>query len=292
MEDPRTPEVMDKYFPGGFSLFQQRYAPQNFLDTPEAMAERAANEAQGRILIAKDEVVTESMVAEATRSRYIKELFEDQHPAQVWDPTVGEVRTFRTQKEASQFLVANKDGYIMPKDEYKAYTSYQNGYLALYANLQEGQDTTLDNGSSFGRTSPGASLTKVLDDYRSFGTVEEKRAKAIEVENAITEEFIACFNGKKFRGRAIRIEASGDRAGGGGGGRRGGFGGGGRGRSGGFGGGGGRDRGPRGDRNDRGGDNRGGGDRGGRGGYENRSGDGNRDRGGNGGREKKKFYSK
>jgi ATP-dependent RNA helicase DeaD len=114
----------------------------------------------------------------------------------------------------------------------------------------------------------------------------------IEVENAITEEFIACFNGKKFRGRAIRIEASGDRAGGGGGGRRGGFGGGGRGRSGGFGGGGGRDRGPRGDRNDRGGDNRGGGDRGGRGGYENRSGDGNRDRGGNGGREKKKFYSK
>jgi len=110
----------------------------------------------------------------------------------------------------------------------------------------------------------------------------------VEVENAITEEFIACFNGKKFRGRAICIEVSSDRTGGGSKGRKGGFGGRSRG---------GDDRRDRGDRGDRGprGDrfersDRS--DRGGRGGYDNRSGDGNRDRGSKGGREKKKFYSK
>ncbi len=80
----------------------------------------------------------------------------------------------------------------------------------------------------------------------------------VEVDNDIAEAFIAVFNGKKFKGRPIRIEASGERSGGGGGGydrgsrgrggdRRsggGGYGGGGDRRSGGggYGGGGGSDR--------------------------------------------------
>ena len=38
----------------------------------------------------------------------------------------------------------------------------------------------------------------------------------IEVENAIADEFIGVFNGKKFKGRPIRIERSGDSGGGGG----------------------------------------------------------------------------
>ncbi len=38
----------------------------------------------------------------------------------------------------------------------------------------------------------------------------------VEVENAIADEFIAVFNGKKFKGRPIRIERSGDSGGGGG----------------------------------------------------------------------------
>ncbi len=40
----------------------------------------------------------------------------------------------------------------------------------------------------------------------------------VEVENAIADEFINVFNGKKFKGRPIRIERSGDRGGSGGGG--------------------------------------------------------------------------
>jgi ATP-dependent RNA helicase DeaD len=92
----------------------------------------------------------------------------------------------------------------------------------------------------------------------------------VEVDNDIAEEFIACFNGKKFRGRPIRIEASGDRTGGGGGNRRG------------------RSYGGGGDRNDRG--SRYG--KGGRsGGFDNRSGDGG-DRGGKKRSEKKKFWAK
>lgn len=39
----------------------------------------------------------------------------------------------------------------------------------------------------------------------------------VEVENAITEEFIQAFNGKKYRGREIRIEKSGNSSSGGGG---------------------------------------------------------------------------
>ncbi len=109
----------------------------------------------------------------------------------------------------------------------------------------------------------------------------------IEVEKEITEEFIACFNGKKFRGRPIRIEVSSDRTGGGRSGGRGGRSGGGRERSSRDRDRGSRDRGGR-DRNDRG-------DRGGRDGrpsaksFEHRSGD--RDRGnggGDGGRKKEK----
>jgi len=42
----------------------------------------------------------------------------------------------------------------------------------------------------------------------------------VEVENAIADEFIAVFNGKKFKGRPIRIERSGDRGSSGGGGGR------------------------------------------------------------------------
>lgn len=38
----------------------------------------------------------------------------------------------------------------------------------------------------------------------------------VEVENSIAEGFINVFNGKKFKGRPIRIEASGERSGGGG----------------------------------------------------------------------------
>jgi ATP-dependent RNA helicase DeaD len=38
----------------------------------------------------------------------------------------------------------------------------------------------------------------------------------VEVENAIADEFIGVFNGKKFKGRPIRIERSGDSGGGGG----------------------------------------------------------------------------
>lgn len=41
----------------------------------------------------------------------------------------------------------------------------------------------------------------------------------VEVENEIADEFIAVFNGKKFKGRPIRIERSGDRGSSGGGGR-------------------------------------------------------------------------
>lgn len=41
----------------------------------------------------------------------------------------------------------------------------------------------------------------------------------VEVENGIADEFIAVFNGKKFKGRPIRIERSGDRGSSGGGGR-------------------------------------------------------------------------
>lgn len=42
----------------------------------------------------------------------------------------------------------------------------------------------------------------------------------VEVENEIADEFIAVFNGKKFKGRPIRIERSGDRGSSGGGGGR------------------------------------------------------------------------
>ncbi len=102
----------------------------------------------------------------------------------------------------------------------------------------------------------------------------------VEVENAIADEFIATFNGKKYRGREIRIERSGDSGGGGGRERnfRGG-GGGGR-RSGGGYGGGDRDR-------DRGGNGGGGGRRnggGGGGGYRSGGNEGGGGyRGGNGG---------
>lgn len=64
-----------------------------------------------------------------------------------------------------------------------------------------------------------------------------------EVENGIAQDFIQAFNGKKFKGREIRIEISSERSGGGGGrsggggGRRFSGGGGGGGRSGGYGGG-------------------------------------------------------
>jgi ATP-dependent RNA helicase DeaD len=64
-----------------------------------------------------------------------------------------------------------------------------------------------------------------------------------EVDNGIAQDFIQAFNGKKFKGREIRIEISSERSGGGGGrsggggGRRFSGGGGGGGRSGGYGGG-------------------------------------------------------
>jgi ATP-dependent RNA helicase DeaD len=76
----------------------------------------------------------------------------------------------------------------------------------------------------------------------------------VEVDNDITEAFIGAFNGKKFRGRPIRIEVSGDRTSGGGGGKRGGRfgGGGGRSRGGYESRGGGSDRGRGGDRRERG----------------------------------------
>jgi ATP-dependent RNA helicase DeaD len=65
----------------------------------------------------------------------------------------------------------------------------------------------------------------------------------VEVDKDITEAFIGVFNGKKFRGREIKVEVSGDRGGSGGDrGGRGRFGGGGGGRSYGGGGGGGYNR--------------------------------------------------